>query len=157
MQPQAIRLFPLLSNFCVQSHKTPASWQKTDTAGQLLQRTHKREMTKAKTQRRSEDMTVQSPLFWYELLVLNLKPCNAYYYFCFFIMINGCFLFVFIAHRFVEQILLWKFWRKKKNENKMKKQEYFSMEDWKPALGWDWNATYMLWKIHLEEAKFTNG
>lgn len=40
-------------------------------------------------------------------------------------------LFVFIAHGFVEQILLWKIWRKKeKNENKMKK-----------------NRNIFLWKI----------
>lgn len=48
-------------------------------------------------------------LIWYELPVVNLKPCNAYD-FCSFVMMDYCYCFiVFIAHCYVEQILLWKF------------------------------------------------
>jgi len=110
MQPLAIR------------PPSPASPAKTVTAGQPLhwnpERVLKNEDAEEVT--KGHDCAI-SPFFWYELPVLNLKPCNAYDFVFYYDQSFWCccfFGFVFIVHCYVEQILLWKSLNKrKKNVN----------------------------------------
>lgn len=96
MQPQAIR-----PHFCPTTAfslmRRPASrkdWHhRSATPADTHESLEKWTERKRRGGHRGHDCAI-SPFFWYELPILNLKPCNVYY-FCSFIMINMLFFGLF--------------------------------------------------------------